>query len=80
MKTLEVVNHESGSEAPSFCLIKTRADLCDLRFDCRDRLWLSTMDGFVEIIDLARSAKKLEIVRNFMFRQADKITKSRLLF
>jgi len=38
------------------------------------------MDGFVEIIDLARSAKKLEIVRNFMFRQADKITKSRLLF
>lgn len=73
---LDVRLQEGGLEAPPLNMIRIEIEITGMRFDSMDRLWLSCSEGYIEILDMKRSAKKLAPVRYVLTKLADRTIQS----
>lgn len=78
MGKLEVLHQDGTYDHALLQQIQFGGKFSCIRFDCEDRLWICNEEGCVEILDVARSQKKLAIVRYTLFRLDSKIDHSRL--
>lgn len=74
---LEVINEEFHEDSPLLRRVRINGDISCIRFDCRNRLWLFSREGHVEIVDMKRSASMNCVVRYIFFVFQAGITHSR---